>query len=66
MPWACGLWNTRVTTGGEPVTWCTRARFYTKAKWPNLAPVSCRSLAKALVTVAVALGWKEYGVPEAG
>ena len=52
------------TTEGERVTWYKYARAYTEAKWPNLAPVSRRSVAKALVTVTVALKTKEPGAPE--
>ncbi|MDQ2812907.1 MAG: tyrosine-type recombinase/integrase [Actinomycetota bacterium] len=51
--------------GGEPVTWYAHARSYAEAKWPNLAPVSRRSVAEALVTVTVALARKERGAPEA-
>ena len=39
----------------EMVTWYEHARAYTEAKWPNLAPVSRRSVAEALVTVTIAL-----------
>ncbi|HVT68756.1 MAG TPA: site-specific integrase, partial [Trebonia sp.] len=52
------------TTGDELVTWYQHARTYTEAKWPNLAPVSRRSVAEALVTVTVALSAKEKGAPE--
>ena len=38
------------TTGGGMVTWYQHARAYAEAKWPNLAPVSRRSVAEALVT----------------
>jgi hypothetical protein len=50
--------------GGEPVTWYQHARAYTEAKWPNLAPVSRRSVAEALVTVTVVLTARERGAPE--
>ena len=43
------------TAGGEQVTWYQHARAYTEAKWPNLAPVSRRSVAEALVS---AVGWR--------
>jgi len=49
-----GLPNTD-TTGGAMVTWYQHARAYTEAKWPNLAPVSRRSVAEALVS---AVGWR--------
>ena len=52
------------TTDGETVTWYEHARSYAEAKWPNLAPVSRRSVAEALVTVTVALTAKEKGAPE--
>jgi integrase len=52
------------TTEGEMVTWYEHARAYTEAKWPNLAPVSRRSVAEALVTVTIALTAKERGAPE--
>ena len=52
------------TTGDEMVTWYEHARAYAEAKWPNLAPVSRRSVAEALVTVTVALTAKEPGAPE--
>jgi hypothetical protein len=39
----------------EMVTWYEHARAYAEAKWPNLAPVSRRSVAEALVTVTIAL-----------
>ena len=52
-------------SGGEAVTWYTHARSYSEAKWPNLAPISRRSLAEALVTVTVALTTSERGAPEA-
>jgi excisionase family DNA binding protein len=42
------------TTGDEMVTWYAHARSYAEAKWPNLAPVSRRSVAEALVTVTIA------------
>ncbi len=40
------------------------ARSYTEAKWANLAPVSRRSVAEALVTVTIALTAKEPGGPD--
>jgi integrase len=46
------------------ITWYAHARAYTEAKWPNLAPVSRRSVAEALVTVTIALATKEPGAPE--
>jgi integrase len=52
------------TTEQEIVTWYEHARAYAEAKWPNLAPVSRRSVAEALVTVTVALSAKEKGAPE--
>ena len=51
-------------TEEEMVTWYEHARAYTEAKWPNLAPVSRRSVAEALVTVTTALTAKEPGAPE--
>ena len=51
-------------TEGEAVTWYAHTRAYTEAKWPNLAPVSRRAVAEALVTVTVALTGKEPGAPE--
>jgi hypothetical protein len=39
-------------------------RAYAEAKWANLAPVSRRSVAEALVTVTIALSKKEPGVPD--
>ena len=56
------------TTGDELITWYQHARAYAEAKWPNLAPVSRRSVAEALVTVTTALTAltaKEPGTPEA-
>ena len=53
------------TTGDELITWYQHARSYTEAKWPNLAPVSRRSVAEALVTVTIALTAKEPGAPDA-
>ena len=47
----------------EMVTWYEHARAYAEAKWPNLAPVSRRSVAEALVTVTIALTTKEPGAP---
>ncbi len=52
------------TSEGEMITWYQHARAYTEAKWPNLAPVSRRSVAEALVTVTIALTTKEPGAPE--
>ena len=52
------------TTEEEMMTWYEHARAYTEAKWPNLAPVSRRSVAEALVTVTIALTAKEPGAPE--
>jgi hypothetical protein len=46
------------------ITWYEHARAYAEAKWPNLAPVSRRSVAEALVTVTDALTTKEPGAPE--
>ena len=52
------------TTEEEMITWYAHARAYTEVKWPNLAPVSRRSVAEALVTVTIALTSKEPGAPE--
>jgi integrase len=52
------------TTDGEIITWYEHARAYAEAKWPNLAPVSRRSVAEALVTVTIALASKEPDAPE--
>ena len=52
-------------TEDEAVTWYAHARAYTEAKWANLAPVSRRSVAEALVTVTIAISRKEPGAPEA-
>jgi integrase len=52
------------TTEEEMVTWYEHARAYSEAKWPNLAPVSRRSIAEALVTVTIALTAKDRGAPE--
>jgi hypothetical protein len=52
------------TTEGEMITWYEHARAYAEAKWVNLAPVSRRSVAEALVTVTT-LTAKEPGTPEA-
>ncbi len=52
------------TTRDELITWYAHARSYTEAKWPNLAPVSRRSVAEALATVTIALTAKEPGAPE--
>ena len=46
------------------ISWYAHARAYTEAKWGNLAPVSRRSVAEALVTVTIALSTKEPGAPE--
>ena len=51
-------------TEDEAVTWYAHARSYTEVKWANLAPVSRRSVAEALVTVTIALSAKEPGAPE--
>jgi hypothetical protein len=51
-------------TEDEAVTWYAHARAYTEAKWGNLAPVSRRSVAEALVTVTIALSKKEPGAPD--
>jgi integrase len=51
-------------TEGEMITWYEHARAYAEVKWPNLAPVSRRSVAEALVTVTIALTGKEPGAPE--
>jgi integrase len=48
----------------EMITWYAHARAYAEAKWPNLAPVSRRSVAEALVTVSIALSAKEPSAPE--
>jgi hypothetical protein len=48
----------------EAVTWYAHARTYTEVKWANLAPVSRRSVAEALVTVTIALAAKEPGAPD--
>ena len=52
------------TSEGEMITWYQHARAYAEAKWGNLAPVSRRSIAEALVTVTTALTTKEPGAPE--
>jgi hypothetical protein len=52
------------TTEGEMITWYEHARAYAEAKWGNLAPVSRRSVAEALVAVTIALTTKEPGAPE--
>ena len=52
------------TTEEEMITWYAHARAYTEVKWPNLAPVSRRSVAEALVTVTIALTSKEPGALE--
>src|SRR5450755_4419510 len=41
----------------EVITWYQHSRAYTEVKWANLAPVSRRSVAEALVTVTIALGY---------
>ena len=51
------------TTEEEMITWYEHARAYAEVKWPNLAPVSRRSVAEALVTVTIALTRKEPGAP---
>ena len=51
-------------TEDELITWYAHARAYTEVKWANLAPVSRRSVAEALVTVTIALSDKEPGAPE--
>ena len=58
-----GLPDAEVTED-EAVTWYAHARAYTEAKWANLAPVSRRSVAEALVTVTIALTAKEPGAPD--
>ena len=58
-----GLPDAEVTED-EAVTWYAHARAYTEVKWGNLAPVSRRSVAEALVTVTIALSKKEPGAPE--
>ncbi len=52
------------TTEGEMITWYEHARACAEAKWPNLAPVSLRSVAEPLVTVTTALTTREKGAPE--
>jgi len=53
-------------TEDEAVTWYAHAhaRAHAEAKWANLAPVSRRSVAEALVTVTIALSKKEPGAPD--
>ena len=51
-------------TEEEMISWYAHARAYTEVKWPNLAPISRRSVAEALVTVTIALTAKEKGAPE--
>ena len=51
-------------TEEELISWYAHARAYTEVKWANLAPVSRRSIAEALVTVTIALSEKEPGAPE--
>jgi hypothetical protein len=50
------------------VSWYKHARACAcacaEAKWPNLGPVSRRSVAEAPVTVTIALTAKEPGAPE--
>jgi integrase len=46
------------------ITWYEHAHAYTDAKWPNLAPVSRRSIAEALTTVTVALVRDRRGAPD--
>jgi integrase len=58
-----GLPDVEVTEE-EVITWYQHSRAYTEVKWGNLAPVSRRSVAEALVTVMIALATKEPGAPE--
>ena len=58
-----GLPDVEVTED-EMITWYQHARAYTEVKWANLAPVSRRSVAEALVTVTIALAAKEPGAPD--
>jgi integrase len=51
-------------TEDEVISWYAHARAYAEAKWANLAPVSRRSVAEALVTVTIALSKKEPGAPD--
>jgi predicted DNA-binding transcriptional regulator AlpA len=51
-------------TEDEVIAWYQHSRAYTEVKWANLAPVSRRSVAEALVTVTIALSKKEPGAPE--
>jgi hypothetical protein len=51
-------------TEDEAVTWYAHTRAYAEAKWANLAPVSRRSVAEALVIVTIALSKKEPGAPD--
>jgi integrase len=51
-------------TEDEAITWYQHSRAYTEVKWANLAPVSRRSVAEALVTVTIALAAKEPDAPE--
>jgi hypothetical protein len=51
-------------TEEEVISWYAHARAYTEVKWGNLAPVSRRSVAEALVTVTIALTRKEPGAPD--
>jgi len=51
-------------TEDELISWYQHSRAYTEVKWANLAPVSRRSVAEALVTVTIALATKEPGAPE--
>ena len=62
LRWPC---PTCEITDDEVITWYEHARAYTEAKWGNLAPVSRRSVAEALVTVTIALAAKEPGAPDA-
>ena len=58
-----GLPDAEVTED-EVITWYAHARAYTEAKWANLAPVSRRSVAEALVTVTIAVATKEPGASD--
>jgi integrase len=60
-----GLPDAEVTEE-ELISWYAHSRAYTEVKWANLAPVSRRSVAEALVTVTIALATKEPGAPEPG
>jgi hypothetical protein len=58
-----GLPDVEVTED-EVITWYQHSRAYTEVNGGNLAPVSRRSVAEALVTVTIALATKEPGAPE--